>query len=317
MKKGFSLLVAALLFASCGSNNDDEGFTPVPIEPLATINEQNEAELVSFLQSHYYDASEAIRPMNDAPAKTLALWDDPRLKVKQVLVRPSEHNLDTEGYTEDEIANGIPHNLYYFIVQDGGGNSLSTADSVYVQYAGRTLDLNLFDQVRQGGLWFDLARIQAPQQGFRGFSEGAALLKTASEVIDNPDGTFSAPDAGKGFFFFGSALGSYQNAQATIPAYGPMFFELKVLARKITDHDGDGVPSYLEDLNNNGYLFDDNTDLDDEVAGGRALLPNYFDADDDGDGTPTACEISLGLDYLDPTECYDADGDGDCDSCEQ
>lgn len=185
-----------------------------------------------------------------------------------------------------------------------------------MQYAGRTLDLNLFDQVKQGGSWFDLARIQAPQQGFRGFAEGAALLKTASEVIDNPDGTFSAPDAGKGFFFFGSALGPYQNAQATIPAYGSMFFELKVLARKITDHDGDGVPSYLEDLNNNGYLFDDNTDLDDEIANRRAILPNYFDPDDDGDGTPTSCEISRGLDYLDPTECYDADGDGDCDSCE-
>ena len=59
------------------------------------------------------------------------------------------------------------------------------------------LDLNLFDQVRQGGSWFDLARIQAPQQGFRGFAEGAALLKTASEVFENTDGTFSAPDAGK------------------------------------------------------------------------------------------------------------------------
>ena len=122
MKKGFPLLVAALLFASCGSNTDDEGFTPVPIEPLATINEQNEAELVSFLQSHYYDVAEAIRPLSEAPDKTLALWDDPRLNVKQVKVRPSEHNLDTEGYTEDEIANGIPHNLYYFLVQEGSGN---------------------------------------------------------------------------------------------------------------------------------------------------------------------------------------------------
>ena len=76
------------------------------------------------------------------------------------------------------------------------------------------------------------------------------------------------------------------------------------------------MPSYLEDLNNNGFLFDDNTDLEEEIANNRAILPNYFDTDDDGDGTPTSCEISRGLDYLDPTECYDADGDGDCDSCE-
>lgn len=314
MKKGFSLLFATLVFVSCGNNNDNDGFTPTAIEPLAAINENNEAELVAFLQTHYYD--EAIKPIDEAPDKTATLWDDPRLGVKQVMVRPSEHNLETEGYTEDEIANGIAHNLYYFLVQEGVGNTVTTADSVYVQYAGRTLDLNLFDQVKQGGSWFDLARIQAPQQGFRGFAEGAALLKTASEIIDNADGTFSALDAGRGFFFFGSALGSYQNAQATIPAYGPMFFEIKVLARKITDHDGDGIPSYLEDLNQNGYLFDDNTDLEDEIENRRTILPNYFDPDDDGDGTPTACEISLGLDHLDPNECYDADGDGDCDRCD-
>lgn len=316
MKKGFSLLFATLVFVSCGNNNDSEGFTPTPIEPLATINEKNEADIVAFLQSHYYDDSDAIRSMDGAPAKTLALWDDPRLAVKQVMVRPSEHNLETEGYTEDEITNGIAHNLYYLLVQKGGGNTITTADSVYVQYAGRTLDLNLFDQVRQGGSWFDLARIQAPQQGFRGFAEGAALLKTASEVLENTDGTFSAPDAGKGFFFFGSALGPYQNAQATIPAYSSMFFEIKVFARKITDHDGDGIPSYLEDLNQNGYLFDDNTDLEEEIKNRRTILPNYFDPDDDGDGTPTACEISLGLDHLDFNECYDPDGDGVCDRCD-
>ncbi|MFM1807312.1 MAG: hypothetical protein RLZZ242_37 [Bacteroidota bacterium] len=316
MKKGFALLLAALVFVSCSNNNDNNDFTPVEIEALSTINAQNQAELEAFLQSHYYDESDAIKPLDGAPPKSLALWNDPRLQVKEVRVRPSEHNLNLDDYTEDEIANGIAHNLYYFIVEAGAGNSVATADSVYVQYAGRTLDLNLFDQVKQGGSWFDLARIQAPQQGFRGFAEGAALLKSATQIVDNPDGTFSALDAGKGFFFFGSALGPYQNAQATIPAYGAMFFEIKVLSRKVTDHDGDGVPSYLEDLNNNGYLFDDNTDLDDEIANGRAVLPNYFDPDDDGDGTPTACEIFLGLDPLDPTECYDADGDGDCDRCD-
>ena len=95
-----------------------------------------------------------------------------------------------------------------------------------------------------------------------------------------------------------------------------MFFEITVLSRKITDHDGDGIPSYLEDLNKNGFLFDDNTDAAYEAANNLAVLPNYFDNDDDGDGTPTACEISLGLDPLSADTCYDADQDGDCDRCD-
>ena len=40
-------------------------------------------------------------------------------------------------------------------------------------------------------------------------------------------------------------------------------------------------------------------------------------ADDDGDGTPTKCELSLGLDPHDPTSFYDADGDGDGDDCDE
>ena len=316
MKTGFTLLFAALFIVSCSNNNNDDEFTTVPVEALGTINEQNEAEIIAFLQSHFYNNESSILPIEEAPDKTPSLWDDPRLGVKQVYVRPFEFNLDTTDYSAAEIESGIAHNLYYLMVQEGAGNTVTTADSVYVQYSGRTLDLTLFDQVRQGGLWFDLSRIQAPQQGFRGFAEGAALLKTATQIAENADGTFSASDAGRGFFFFGSGLGAYQNAQATIPAYGAMFFEITVLSRKITDHDGDGIPSYLEDLNKNGFLFDDNTDAAYETANNLAVLPNYFDNDDDGDGTPTACEISLGLDPLNADQCYDADQDGDCDRCE-
>ena len=48
------------------------------------------------------------------------------------------------------------------------------------------------------------------------------------------------------------------------------------------DDDNDGIPSELEDINNNGDLEDDDTDGD--------SIPNYKDSDDDGDNVKTSLE---------------------------
>ena len=51
------------------------------------------------------------------------------------------------------------------------------------------------------------------------------------------------------------------------------------------DTDSDGVIDSVEDLNNNGNLDDDDTDLD--------MIPNYMDDDDDGDNVDTIIEINI------------------------
>ncbi|MEM1268896.1 MAG: S8 family serine peptidase [Bacteroidota bacterium] len=62
------------------------------------------------------------------------------------------------------------------------------------------------------------------------------------------------------------------------------------------DQDNDGILSIFEDLNGDGYAFNDDTDRDG--------TPNYLDSDDDGDFTPTA------------DECADPNGDGNpADAC--
>jgi len=63
--------------------------------------------------------------------------------------------------------------------------------------------------------------------------------------------------------------------------------------------DNDGVPNELEDVNGNGFLTDDDTDMDG--------IPNYLDDDDDGDGILTIDEDTNG--DGDPTN-DDDDGDG-------
>ncbi|WP_052184137.1 hypothetical protein [Psychroserpens sp. Hel_I_66] len=71
------------------------------------------------------------------------------------------------------------------------------------------------------------------------------------------------------------------------------------------DTDGDGIPNYLDqdDDNDNVLTINEigldegediadalNTDLELEIANGETPVPNYLDSDDDGDGTPTINE---------------------------
>lgn len=70
----------------------------------------------------------------------------------------------------------------------------------------------------------------------------------------------------------------------------------------LTEDDNDGVPSELEDLNNNGDLEDDDTDGDG--------IPNYLDFDDDGDNVPTSIEKPNYTEADGLSNAQDTDGDG-------
>lgn len=69
----------------------------------------------------------------------------------------------------------------------------------------------------------------------------------------------------------------------------------------LTEDDNDGVIASLEDLNGNGILTDDDTDGDG--------LPNYIDADDDGDNVLTANENPDPNGDGNLNDAQDSDGD--------
>ncbi|MEC3908592.1 hypothetical protein VOI54_16290 [Tamlana sp. 2201CG12-4] len=70
----------------------------------------------------------------------------------------------------------------------------------------------------------------------------------------------------------------------------------------LTEDDNDGIPAILEDINNNGDLEDDDTDGD--------TIPNYIDADDDGDNILTKDEHPDINGDGDISDAQDTDGDG-------
>ncbi|MDO5981325.1 hypothetical protein [Flavivirga spongiicola] len=70
----------------------------------------------------------------------------------------------------------------------------------------------------------------------------------------------------------------------------------------LMEDDNDGIPAELEDINSNGNLEDDDTDNDG--------IPNYIDADDDGDNILTKDEAPDPNDDGDLSDAQDTDGNG-------
>lgn len=162
-------------------------------------------------------------------------------------------------------------------------------------------------------VWFDLPQL------IRGFSEATIDFQSASSIsLDETNGTFvSSDDYGQFVVFIPSGLAYYSNSApgGGIPLYSSLIFNVQLYKVNEADHDNDGIPSYLEDLDTDpediGFelVADDDTDEDG--------FPNYRDPDDDADGTPTRDEITVlgdlnndGSITEDEITFYDDDNDG-------
>jgi hypothetical protein len=125
----------------------------------------------------------------------------------------------------------------------------------------------------------------------RGWSEIFPKFKTGSYTTNN-DGTVSYNDFGAGVMFIPSGLGYYSSGSGNIPAYAPLVFSFKLYELQRLDQDNDGIPSYQEDVDGDGYMSLLETGVlnpDDSDGDG---IPNFLDVDDDGDGYGTRSEIT-------------------------
>ena len=163
------------------------------------------------------------------------------------------------------------------------------------------MNLDLFDSsvipVR-----FNLVDTPTSSGIIRGLQQAIIQFRGASNVISNPDGTLTFENYGIGAVFIPSGLAYYQYPPPTggLNAYDQLIFSFELFESEVADHDEDGIPSYMEDLNEDGFLLNDNTD------GAGAV--NYLDDDDDGDGRLTKYEIEI--DGNGNITFPDVDGDG-------
>lgn len=312
------ILLPVFAFVMIWSCKKDDGPSTIVVPPkdLDEVKPIDDASIESYLETHFYNYEEFNNPAADFDFKiridTIAgenadkesLMD--MMTARTVPVPANRFGTEGEGM--------INHTYYYLVARQGIGKSITVADSAYVRYEGSLLNGKRFDASEKTPIWFDLAGIQG--SGARGFAEGTTHLKTGGEPIINEDGTFTVEDYGVGLVIFPSALGYYNVTNTNIPAYSPLIFKIDLFAMTQIDHDNDGIPSFMEDLNGNGFLYDDNTDREQEIKDRVQITANFLDPDDDGDGKPTREEIVIdedgnitfpdsngnGIpDYLDPT----------------
>ncbi len=297
------ILCTIVVFVSC---NKDDGLNVIEV-PIADRTEQQVIDrdsLIGYLETHYYnssvfDGSNMNPSINDLIISELV--DGETVPVDHILLIDA---VEFKNTIYEDVDVDVDYEYYILrLNQDGGTDMPHISDDVRVIFSGNLLDEEIFDNT-VNPTDFDLVAIGI----ISGWRKVLPEFNVAESFVENGDGTISFTNSGVGVMFLPSGLGFFGNIQAGIPIYSNLIFRFELYQTEILDHDFDGVPSYLEDIDGDGEVFNDDTDEDG--------IPDYFDPDDDGDGTLTVEEdledIDLNVDSSgdgDPTN--DLDGDGD------
>tara|TARA_B100001248_G_C27386504_1_gene459971 strand:+ start:1096 stop:2076 length:981 start_codon:yes stop_codon:yes gene_type:complete len=288
--KLYILLITILLLGfSCG-DDDDDGIIAVPEADRTEQQVIDNDSLVSYLQSHYVDAS--------------LLSNNPTISFTEININQLPDDGELPNPDQNSLLIDIVENLtttyfdveyeYYIlkINQGGSENSPNFSDKVRVSYEGTLMDDTVFDS-SSTPVDFDLTSTIA------GWGRVLPEFNIAEDFVINSDGTVTYNNPGIGIMFLPSGLGYYSAAAGSVPVYSNLIFKFKVFQSELNDHDFDNVPSHLEDINGDYDLTNDNSD-DDTFA-------DFVDSDDDNDGTLTIDED------LEPDSdlTVDRDGDGD------
>ena len=291
---GFTL---ALLVVSC--SKDDEKAVP-----LRDYTEQYAKDIVlieEFLQTHYIDVIDNPGAPNDqdvtftkipAGGTQTPIWDSPDLVTNYTV---SLHD--------------ITYKLYYLKLRGHVDRSISSpediakapcnVDRVLASYVGQyiyktteTVDDETIEsiEIKEFEKNLNPQSFLTLSSTIRGWSEIFPRFKSGT-YVGNPDGTITYSDFGAGIMFVPSGLAYYGNSAGSIPGYSNLIFAFKLYEIQRVDNDGDGIFSYQEDLNNDGYvraLEEGVANIDDTDGDGT---PDFLDVDDDGDLFMTKVEI--------------------------
>ena len=310
----FILLITAVSLFSCSKNDNTDTIDPpiayavqYPID-IAVIEDYLKTNYITVVNHPgFADDQDVTFTKIPAGGNQPSIWS-----YKDQVTFP-------KLLSRDVSLHDITYKLYYLVLREGVGTSPSNVDDLLISYKGdylqqvtvsnvTTLTATQFTDVKFPQSMLNLyPKPELNLQGtVTGWSEALPQFKTGT-YTSNPDGTISYNDFGAGVMFIPSGLGYYSYGAGPIPAYAPLVFSFKLYEIQRTDQDRDGIPSYQEDLNGDGYMYDfRNTanypttpavNLDDTDGDG---IPNFVDIDDDGDKYSTKLEIknpTTGLPY--------------------
>ena len=286
------LLIGLTAFLVFSCDNDDDNTEPVPIRDRGEQAIDDDQALLDYLSTHFYNAEDFENPSEDF---------DYRIVIDTIAGENADKTpiINSDKLITKTVNNeGVDQQMYILKVREGEGPKPTFADSTFVTYQGEFLTGDVFDSSLINPVWFNLSPYFVVQNGqivsqnsgvIKGFQVGLQEFGSATGYTVNEDNSVSwNNDYGIGAIFIPSGLGYYYNSPSSIPPYSPLVFTFGTYLVKEADHDNDGIPSYLEDLDGDGDVFNDDTDNDG--------IPNSSDPDDDGDGTPTRDEIEIAAD---------------------
>ncbi len=285
LKKSLLLLTLFLTVWSCSKNNDN--LDAISVDPIdqAVQTKIDDAAIVDFLETHFYNSEDFENPSPDFNFDIIIDTIAGDNAAKTPLINQVEKKTTT--------INEVDFDYYILKINEGFGNRPHFIDSTLVNFRGSLLNNDVFDS-SVNPIWFDLATV------VDGFRLALMEFKSAESSSINPDGTSTFTNFGVGAIFFPSGMGFANIPQPNIPANSPLVFRIKLFASLEADHDLDGIPSWMEDLNDNQNPNDDDTDDDN--------FPNFLDTNDDADLILTINEITINPDgTITFTDC-DADG---------
>ena len=298
----FIVITATVLFFSCTKNNNE-----VTIEPAVAYSVQYPIDIAiikDYLTTHYFevvnksgfleDQDVTIKKIDQGQASILSYLN--ATTYPKLLMRPVK-------------LHGIEYELYYLMLRPGIGSSPCNVDGVLAAYRGTYLSSSVATATVPAELTATLfEELKYPQIALSlytvitGWSEIFPQFKSGTSSL-NGNGTVTHKDFGAGVLFIPSGLAYYRSGSTGIPAYSPLVFSFKLYNIERLDQDNDGLFSFQEDKNNDGYVYDfkntvahptppatniDDTDND--------LAPDFLDVDDDGDNYTTRLEITKPVD---------------------
>lgn len=271
-------LFLTFLIISC--EKEDDGPETIPPRDRGEQDLEDQQALEDYLKTHTYNYEDFENPtedfnyvvrfdtLNEANAGRTPLIDSELLE------------------TETVLWEGIEYTIYVLKVREGEGERPKFTDDVFITYRGELLNREMFDN-SVVPVWFNLvANNGNVPRSIPGFSHAFTKFRGASDFTVNPDNSVTwENDFGIGAVFLPSGLGYFSQPRAGIPAYSPLVFSFNLMQTNEADHDGDGLPSWMEDINGDGNVMNDDTD--------ENRTPNFGDPDDDGDFIPTRDEIEI------------------------
>ena len=237
-----------LIVVSC-SKSDSSSAVNAPLRDYTVQYTQDISDIETYMKTHYMEVIDNPGASNDldvtyfkmpSNGSKISIWDQTKYPKHERYV----------------WKNNVKYTIYYIELRQGTGASPCNVDKVLTSYRGEyiypyTEKVGNVDVTTPQSLFFEESI--NPQSAFSltdvitGWSEIFPQFKTGS-YTDIPGEPALYSGFGAGVLFIPSGLAYYNVAKSTILAYSPLIFSFKLYAIERTDQDGDGIPSYLEDI---------------------------------------------------------------------